>query len=915
MLLLRRKVLSICNSCVCKRNYHNRTAVYGFRPKDSGSFKLSSEIIKARCKESQLYQLISAYREHGHKRADINPVDFTRKPREVPELDPSRYGLTNDRTYSFEGLLSTTQRKGSLSEAIEFLNQVYCGSIGGEFEYLQEEEERVWFANRLEELKNEPVNKDFEKMLALEMLKCQAFDHFMAKKFVSLKRYGAEGAESLVAFFLQFFKSCVQGKVTELIIGMPHRGRLNLLINHLHLPPELLFRKLLGKSEFPDTAKASGDVISHLICSTEINVDGKLLQVTSLHNPSHLEAVNPVSMGKTRCRHLELGEGEYGISSWSDKVVNLQVHGDGAIAGQGINQETLLMSRLPHFEVGGSVHLIVNNQVAFTTPSERSRGTPYCSDIAKLIAAPVVHVNGDVLEDVIRATQLVTEYQRKFRKDVFLDLNCYRQRGHNELDDPTFTNPRLYEVIHKRSTIPDKTAAQLKEAGVLSDQEVEEALASYTEWLNQCLQKADSYTPEESYFGVHWRGFSQAPAAITTWDTGCDTNLLRYIAIKSVSYPEHFIIHPTLLKNHVKGRLKRINEGLDIDWSTAEAMAWGSLIYEGYNVRISGQDVGRGTFSHRHVMLVDQETNDMHIPLNNLAEGQATFLEIANSHLSEEAVLGFEYGMSIESPKHLIIWEAQFGDFFNGAQIHIDTFVSSGETKWMRCSGLVMMLPHGYDGAGPEHSSCRLERFLQLSDSSETEVDGEDVNWHIVNPTTPAQYFHLLRRQMVRNYRKPLILVSPKILIRDPEATSALSLFAPGSRFQPVIGDASIRAPDKVNKVLFVCGKHYYALRRQREELGLQDVAIIRVEELCPFPTYYLQQEADKFTNAKHFIWCQEEHQNMGAWTFCKTRFENLLGRKLKYCGRGPLATPAVGISNVHKKEVEHVIKHPFQMD
>ncbi|XP_054263427.1 2-oxoadipate dehydrogenase complex component E1 isoform X2 [Macrosteles quadrilineatus] len=749
------------------------------------------------------------------------------------------------------------------------------------------------------------------------MLKCQAFDHFMAKKFVSLKRYGAEGAESIMAFFLQFLKSCVNGGLTDLIIGMPHRGRLNLLINLLKLPPELLFHKLSGKSEFPDTAKAcgdGGDVISHLISNTELDIDGIPLQVTTLHNPSHLEAVNPVSVGKTRCRHLELGEGGYGVGSWSDKVLNLQIHGDGAIVGQGINQETLFLGKIPHFEVGGSVHLIVNNQVAFTTPPERGRGTPYCSDIAKMIAAPVVHVNGNMPQDVIRATQLVTEYQRKFRKDVFLDLNCYRLRGHNELDDPTFTNPKLYEVIRNQRTVPDQFAAILKETGVLSEEDENQTLDNYTTWLNNCYKQADQYSPPESYFKLQWRGFTQAPAAITVWDTGCDINLLRYVATQSVTFPEHFKVHPTLLKNHVNGRLNRISEGHDIDWSTAEAMAWGSLLYEGYNVRISGQDVGRGTFSHRHAMLVDQDTNDLHIPLNHLAEGQATFLEIANSHLSEEAVLGFEYGMSLESPKHLFIWEAQFGDFFNGAQIQIDTFISSGESKWMRCSGLVMLLPHGYDGAGPEHSSCRLERFLQLTDSSETSVDGEDVNMHIANPTTPSQYFHLLRRQMVRNYRKPLIVVGPKMLIRYPEAVSSLAEFGPGTRFNPVLGDKSVRAPEAVTKVLLVSGKHFYALRKQRDDLGLLDVAIVRVEELCPFPTYYLQQELEKYSKAKYFIWCQEEHRNMGAWTYCKPRFENLLGIKLMYSGRRTLAAPAVGIGELHKQEVAYVITHPFEI-
>lgn len=893
--------------------YHSRSGVYGYRPRSELNYQVSEDVLAARKKENKLYQFATAYREHGHKIASINPVEIYKK-RDVPELDPSRYYLSNEEKYEFSRILETEQKEGTVEDAIKFLQETYCGSLTAEFTYLQTEEERDWFSKNFERIRHEPISQEVQKQIAIEMLKSQAFDHFLGIKFVSQKRYGAEGAEAMMPFFLELFRCAASGGVRELIVGMPHRGRLNLLVGLMGLPPELLFRKIRGYSEFPDTAKAIGDVVSHLISSIDLTFGGLPIHVTSLHNPSHLEAVNPVSMGKTRCRHQESSEGAYGNSQWSDKILNLQVHGDGAIAGQGVNQECLLMGKLPHFEIGGSMHLIVNNQLGFTTPPERGRGTLYCSDIAKLISAPVIHVNGDFPEDVVRATKLTTLYQRKFRKDVFVDLNCYRQRGHNELDDPTFTNPLLYEIIHNRKTVPDKYAEKLKSEGVLSQDEIETAVNKYTDWLNECLKRSDTYTPEENYFKQQWAGFTQAPEAITSWDSGEDIQLLRYIGNKSVSYPESFNIHPTLLKSHIKNRLQKVNEGTHIDWGTAEALAWGSLLYQGFNVRISGQDVGRGTFSNRHAMLVDQKTNEIYIPLNHIAESQSGFLEIANSHLSEEAVLGFEYGMSIESPRHLIIWEAQFGDFFNGAQIQVDTFITSGETKWMRCSGLVMMLPHGYDGAGPEHSSCKLERFLQLTDSNETVADGEDVNIHITNPTTSAQYFHLLRRQMVRNYRKPLIIVSPKILLRAVEATSSLTLFAPGTYFQPVIGDEWIRDLTKIEKVLFVSGKHYYALHKKREELGRTDVAIIRLEELCPFPTYYLQKQFEYFKKAKYFIWCQEEPRNMGAWTFCKPRFENLIGIKLTYCGRKPLAAPAVGIGKLHKAEAEYVINEPFQI-
>ncbi|PNF23062.1 putative 2-oxoglutarate dehydrogenase E1 component DHKTD-like protein, mitochondrial [Cryptotermes secundus] len=568
---------------------------------------------------------------------------------------------------------------------------------------------------------------------------------------------------------------------------------------------------------------------------------------------------------------------------------------------------------VPHFEVGGSVHLAVNNQLGFTTPPDRGRSSRYCTDLAKIISAPVLHVNGDFPEMVVKATRIACEYQRKFHKDIFVDLNCYRRWGHNELDDPTFTNPAIYNIIQARRTVPDMYADVLVKEGVMTKEEVERIVAEHSGWLNDTLKSMDTYIPQESFLRKHWAGIHQADAALTVWDTGLESDILRYVGEKSVTYPQDFNIHPHLLKTHVSPRLNKISTGTKIDWATAEALAMGSLLYQGYNVRISGQDVGRGTFSHRHVMLVDQKTNEMYIPLNNLIDTQKGYLEVANSILSEEAVLAFEYGMSIENPNNLIIWEAQFGDFCNGAQIPIDTYIASGETKWMICSGLTVLLPHGYDGAGPEHSSCRLERFLQLSDSNESKPDGDDVNIHIANPTTPAQYFHLLRKQIIQNYRKPLILVTPKTLLRLPEATSSLADMGPHTSFVPVIGDV-VKEDCNVQRVIFVSGKHYYNLDKQRKALDAKDVALVRLEGLSPFPTLNLQQEVAKYKNAKIFIWSQEEHQNMGAWSYIRPRFENLIGRRLKYAGRGPLATPAVGIGQLHQKEAEEVITKPFMM-
>lgn len=896
------------------RNYHSENGVYGYRPEiKKKAYHVSQEELGSRIKQSNFYRFVEAYRQHAHKKANVNPVSIN-ETSVVPELDLQLYGLQENDKFNFTGILATLGEGGTVTQAAEFLEKTYGGTLSAEFSYLEEEEKRDWFARRMEELAGTDLAADTRRDLARDMVKSQVFDKFLATKFVTVKRYGGEGAESMMGFYTELFKSCARDGVQEVVVCMPHRGRLNFLTGLLCFPPAMIFRKLKGLSEFPDGIKATGDVVGHYTSSVGLNIKGKILHVTVLYNPSHLEAVNPVSMGKTRARQQSLGDGAYSDTGrWSDKVLNLQVHGDAAFAAQGVNQEMLAMVKVPQFEVGGSVHLIVNNQVGFTTPAERGRSSRYCSDLAKMISAPILHVNGDCPEMVVKAARIAMEYQRKFRKEVFVDLNCYRQWGHNELDDPTFTNPALYKVIHSRRTVPDIYADSLINDGIMTKEEVNKISEEHFSWLNGILKDVDNYQVKESYFKNKWTGIQQAPSSITAWDTGMDSNILQYIGVKSVMYADNFNIHPHLLKTHVNARLKKLAEGVKVDWSTAEALAVGSLLYQGFYVRLSGQDVGRGTFSHRHFMLVDQETNAMHIPLNNLIDGQKGYLEIANSILSEEAVLAFEYGMSIENPNKLVIWEAQFGDFFNGAQIPIDTFIMSGETKWMTCNSLVILLPHGYDGAGPEHSSCRIERFLQLCDSSESKPDGDDVNVHIANITTPAQYFHLLRRQMLRNYRKPLVVVAPKTLIRHPEATSTLQEMAQETTFIPVIGD-SLENTDKVTRLIFVSGKHYYALQKKRQELGVEDVAIIRLEGLSPFPTLHLQREVSKYKSVNLFIWSQEEPQNMGAWSFVKPRFENLVGRRLRYAGRAPLGTPAVGIGQVHQKEAAEVISSPFTL-
>ncbi|XP_014218375.1 probable 2-oxoglutarate dehydrogenase E1 component DHKTD1 homolog, mitochondrial [Copidosoma floridanum] len=900
------------------RAYHTGPAgVYGHREKlPRRPFEVPRSEVEARSRYSNFYRLVGAYREHGHKQASVDPIALSQPRRPLSELRPERYGLDLDERVSGLDLLVRAGRdEASVAEARDLLDQVYSGSLSAEFSYLESEEEREWFARKFEECHLEGLGDGTRRAVAREMLRSQAFDKFLAIKFVSLKRYGAEGAESTMGFFHELFELSRNDTLEELVLCMPHRGRLNLLTGMLGLAPEKLFRKLRGLPEFSGDARATGDVVSHLVSSAEL---GPGLSASVLYNPSHLEAVNPVSMGRARGLMQHLRDGDYSNepgARWADRVLNVQVHGDAAYPGQGINQECLALTGVPHFEIGGTIHLVVNNQVGFTTPSSRGRSSRYCTDLAKFIAAPVLHVNGDDPEMVVRATRLAFGYQREFRKDVFVDLNCFRRWGHNELDDPTFTNPLRYKLINSRRSIPDRYLDELSRKSVMSAEEGEAIVKEHWAQLTEALQRVDDYVPQPSYFAGRWSQLGQADSSVTTtWDTGVETSLLRFVASMSVRCPDELNVHPTLLKSHVAARLKRLEEdGRSIDWSTAEAMAFGSLLYQGYNVRVSGQDVGRGTFSQRHAMLVDQSTGDIFIPMNAMLEGQVGKLELANSILSEEAVLGYEYGLSITLPNCLVVWEAQFGDFFNGAQVIIDAFVSSGETKWMTASGLTILLPHGYDGAGPEHTSCRIERFLQQTDSKEDSPDSDHVNMQVVNPTTPAQYFHLLRRQMVRNYRKPLIIVAPKTLLRHVSATSSLDEMAPGTIFKTVIGDEKVNE-DAVRKVILVSGKHYYELEKRREVLGARDVAIIRVESLCPFPVAEINEEIQRYTNAKVFIWSQEEPQNMGAWNFMKIRFENLCGHKLRYSGREPLATSAVGIGQLHQRESEEVVVKPFAM-
>ncbi|XP_022787168.1 probable 2-oxoglutarate dehydrogenase E1 component DHKTD1, mitochondrial [Stylophora pistillata] len=819
---------------------------------------LREEEFQNRIKNANILRLVNAYREHGHKLADINPLksktrDFQSMLKNSKELAVENFGLDNvdvNKYFKLSGLLCYNgQEEATLTEILTHLEKVYCGQLSTEIQHIEDESEKLWLAQLIEKsvlywtLENESKR---QKYLAKLLLKSEAFDNFLAKKFPTVKRYGAEGAESMIAFFDELFLRSSNSKIQELVLGIPHRGRLNLLTGLLKYPTAQLFHKIKGNSELPPGAQGIGDVLSHL--NTSVDLEDCNLRVTMLPNPSHLEAVNPVTAGKARGRQLTLKDGCFSNltdSPLGEKVLSVMVHGDASFSAQGIVAETFCLANLPHYSVGGTIHLIVNNQLGFTTPGERGRSSRYSSDVGKMIGCPVLHVNGDNPEEVVRACRLAFEYRRKYRKDIIVDMLCYRQWGHNEIDDPSFTQPVMYQEIASRPSVPVLYANSLAQKGVAAFGTEDDN--QYTDFLNEELKHSDNLVPQTSHLEGHWKGFVQASEdKITTWDTGFPLEGLLFVGAKSVETPDSFNIHPHLKKTHAKARIKKLGSGTGIDWATAEALAIGSLLHQGYHVRFSGQDVGRGTFSHRHTMLVDQQTDEMFVPLNNMSEQQKGFLEVLRAII-----------------------------------LRISTRNSSRLSKWLLQSGLVMLLPHGYDGAGPEHSSCRIERFLQMTDSREDGVDGDSVNMQVVNPTTPAQYFHLLRQQMVRDFRKPLIVVGPKLLLRLPAAVSTLQEMGPGTHFKPVLGDDIVNSA-LVRRVVFCSGKHYYALAKQREATQSLDTAIIRLESLCPFPAEMIRQELKKFPKAKEFVWSQEEQRNMGAWSFVSPRFENILGVKVK---------------------------------
>ncbi len=853
--------------------------------------------------------LIRAYRVRGHLMACFDPLGLEgREPH--PELDYKSYGFCEadlDRSIFIDHVLGFEY--ATLREILQILKETYCGNIGVEFMHIQEPEQKSWIQCRIEEIHNHTnFTKKGKTAIYERLVQAEGFEQFLHVKHVGTKRFGLDGGESLIPGMEQILKRGGQLGVKEVVIGMPHRGRLNVLANVMRKPYRAIFSEFLGTPSHPDEAQGSGDVKYHLGTSADREFDGNLVHLSLTANPSHLEAVNPVVMGKVRAKQTHDNDTE------RRHTLGLLLHGDAAFAGQGLVAEGLDLSQLKGYETGGTIHFIVNNQIGFTTSPRYSRSSPYPSDVAKVVQAPVFHVNGDDPEAVVHVARIATEYQQEFKQDVVIDMFCYRRYGHNESDEPSFTQPIMYRAIADHKTTRQLYEEQLIEEGLMSQAEAEQIKGAFRAVLNAEFATSNHYKPDNAdWLEGKWDKLMalQEEEEFHNDNTAISLEMLQRVGHVLSQPPENFDTHSKIIRL-LKKRRQMVDSGEGIDWAMAEALAFGTLLHEGTPIRLSGQDSGRGTFSHRHSVLVDQETEERHILLNNIP-GQKSQLEVIDSPLSEVAVLGFEYGYTLSEPHALVLWEAQFGDFANGAQMIFDQFISSGESKWLRMSGLVVLLPHGYEGQGPEHSSARLERFLQLC--------AED-NIQVVNLTTPANYFHALRRQVRRNFRKPLIMMAPKSLLRHKQCVSKLDDMGPNSSFHRVLGEVDERVADEAVKRIILCtGKVYYELLQERRDLKLDDVVIIRVEQLYPWPRDSLVNTLKQYCNAE-LIWCQEEPANMGAWLFVQPRLQYVLdalklaNERPIFVGRKASASTASGAMVIHLQEqkllVEQALSWPL---
>ncbi len=875
----------------------------------AAEFDLANTQVRAAVLDSlRALMMIRVYRVRGHLEAQLDPLGMT-KPKPHPELDPATYGFTEadmDRPIFIDKVLG--REVATPRDILATLRQTYCGPVGVEYMHIQDPVQKDWLQRRIEgAMWNGAFDAAAKKTILRQLTEAEGFETFCQKKFVGTKRFGLEGGEVTIPALHAMIETAARAGVNEVVIGMPHRGRLNTLVNVVRKPFTALFSEFGGASPKPDDVQGSGDVKYHLGTSTDIEAAGHAVHISLQPNPSHLEAVDPVVVGKVRARQDSTGDTEGRHS-----VMGIIMHGDAAFAGQGLVYETLAMSKLIGYRTGGTIHLVVNNQIGFTTVPAHAYSGLYCTDVAKSIQAPILHVNGDNPEAVMFCARLAAEFRQEFSTDFVLDVVCYRRHGHNETDEPAFTQPLMYRAIREQKTTRTLYAEALAREGAVTAEEASAMWNEFNNELEESLKAAQSYKPNKAdWLEGAWAGMKQAWGDDVRAEeaTALTSEAAQEIGAALAHVPEGFNANPKIVRQ-LEAKRAMFESGEGIDWATGEAMAFGGLLLDGNRVRLSGEDCQRGTFSQRHAVLVDQTDAREYLPLNNIRPGQAK-IEIFNSLLSEQGVLGFEYGYSLADPTTLVLWEAQFGDFANGAQVIIDQFLASGETKWLRMSGLTLLLPHGYEGQGPEHSSARLERYLQLC---------AELNMTVGNLTTPANYFHALRRQLKRNFRKPLVLMTPKSLLRHKLAVSPLADFTGESHFLPVIGEVDAIGPaDAVERLVLCSGKVYYDLLAERRAKGVQDVAIARLEQIYPFPVQQLTALLNSYPNAE-VVWCQEEPENMGAWSFVDRKIERTLGdaghrcARPSYVGRDAAASPATGLAKVHAAQQANLVARALML-
>ncbi len=870
-----------------------------------------NDIVASNSNSIKAVSLIRAYRQRGHLLSKVDPLEM-RESEYLDELHPENYGFKKD-DYSKKIYLDGVLNKefSNIKEILSVLRKIYCGNIGYEYMHISNPKERKWFRDRVEKDENAlKFTVNGKNAILNKLIQAEGFEKFLHTKYVGSKRFGLDGGESLIPALEQIIKIGGQSNIKEVKIGMSHRGRLNVLANVLQKSYKRIFNEFAGEINNTEEDSA-GDVKYHLGASSDREFDGNVVHVSLTDNPSHLEAVNPVVLGQTRAKQF------FHKDSKRNKVIPILIHGDAAFAGQGVVAECFAMSGLPGHNTGGTIHIIVNNQIGFTTSPRFARSSPHPSDIAKMVEAPIIHVNGDDPEAVVYGSRIATEFRLKFNRDVVLDLVCYRRFGHNEGDEPSFTQPLMYKKIRSHPSTAKIYGSKLIDEDLLSENDLNNQINKFKTLLDDQFKTAKDYKPKIEWFEGAWSSYKPKKGKDKKGITGSDPDLLRNISDKINVIPNETTVHKTISKIF-QNRKKTIDQGFNIDWSSAEALAFGSLLEEGFPVRFVGQDSGRGTFSQRHSVLRNQLDNTRYIPLNSISKNQKKF-EIVDSFLSELAVLGFEYGYSLVEPNTLTIWEAQFGDFANGAQVIIDQFISSGERKWQRASGLVMLLPHGYEGQGPEHSSARLERFLQLCAND---------NLQVMNCTTPANYFHALRRQIHRDFRKPLVLMTPKSLLRNKYCVSSIDDFNKQTSFHRILWDHALskdsknfiklKKPAEIKKVILCSGKVYFDLLAAREKIKRDDVILLRIEQLYPFPVKSLVKELKPYANNAKFYWCQEEPKNMGAWfsvrDYIQWTLETIKAKynNISYIGRNPDASPATGYAKRHMVEQEEIIKKVF---